>query len=806
MTYAINRVVVIGSGTMGGGIAAQVANAGRPVYLLDIAPNELTPEEEKRGLKLDHPRVRNRIVTAALDRLKKAKPAAFFTPQAAELVTVGNLEDNFAWVGEGDWIVEAIVENLAAKRELVARIEQVRKPNSIVSSNTSGLPIGAITAAASADFKAHFLGTHFFNPPRYMKLLEVIPTPETDPKITEFMTAFGGRRLGKGVVICKDTPNFIGNRFGSISGATTLSYVLEHNYTIEEADAILGPLIGRPRTGMFRLQDLVGLDVSSSVGENLYGLIEHDESREVLRNPKLRTLRVTQIERGRLGDKTGQGFYQKPPKGATGEILSLDLETMEYRPRREPDIPAIAAAMKIKPLNQRLAFVLAQDDKAGALARHAIYNSLAYAARRIPEITDQIVNVDRAVRWGFSHELGPFEMWDALGVRQTVAAMEANKIEVAPWVKEMLSAGHETFYRSDNGRLSYYDPARKTYVAEPVDERKMELHGLKADGRVVRENKGASLIDLGDGVACLEFHAKMNTLDADIRNMLREAVEEIETKDWTGMVISNEAADFSVGANLAGGDGRWGAGGFAAIERSVKEMQDALMSVRFCSKPVVTAPAGRTLGGGAEVSMTGARAVAAAETYMGLVEVGVGLVPGAGGCKELVRRIVSPAMQITGTDPLPFLQQMLQTIGMAKVSTSAAEARSFGFFDLADQIVMNRDHQIADAKGLVLELAAAGYTAPVRGKTCYAAGRDALAALRAGLYLMQQGGYMSEYDLHVSGKVAYILCGGELSAGQWVDEQYFLDLEREAFVSLCGESKTLERIKHMLETGKPLRN
>ncbi len=791
---------------MGGGIAAQVANAGIQVYLLDLAPGELTPEEEKRGLKLDHPKVRNRIVAAALDRLKKAKPAAFFTPQAAELVTIGNLEDNFAWVGEGDWIVEAIVEDLAAKRSLVARIEQVRKANSIVSSNTSGLPIGAIAAAASADFKAHFLGTHFFNPPRYMKLLEVIPTPETDPKITEFMTAFAERRLGKGVVICKDTPNFIGNRFGSISGATTLSYILEHNYTIEEADAILGPLVGRPRTGMFRLQDLVGLDVSSSVGENLYGLIEHDESREVLRNPKLRTLRMTQIERGRLGDKTGQGFYQKPPKGAKidkRDILTLDLETMEYRARREPDIPSIAEAMKIKPLAKRLAFVLAQDDKAGALARHAIYNSVAYAARRVPEITDQIVNVDRAVRWGFSHELGPFEMWDALGVRPTAAAMEANRIEVAPWVKEMLAAGCQTFYHSENGRLSYYDPARKAYTAEPVDRRKIELRGLKAAGRVVRENKGASLIDLGDGVACLEFHTKMNTLDADIRNMLREAVEEIETIDWAGMVIGNEAADFCVGANLAGG---LSAGGFAAIENSVKEMQDALMSVRFCSKPVVTAPAGRTLGGGAEVSMTGARAAAAAETYMGLVEVSVGLVPGAGGCKELMRRIVSPAMQITNTDPLPFLQQALQTIGMAKVSTSAAEARSFGFLTIADQIVMNRDHQIAEAKRLVLELATAGYSAPVCGKTCYAAGRDALAALRAGLYVMQQGGYMSEYDLHLSNKVAYILCGGDLSSGQWVEEQYFLDLEREAFVSLCGEPKTLERIKHMLETGQPLRN
>ena len=803
MSYTINRVVVIGSGTMGGGIAAHVANAGIPVYLLDIAPNELTAEEEKKGLRLDHAKVRNRIVAASLERLKKAKPAAFFTPQAADLVTIGNLTDNFDWVGESDWIVEAIIENLSAKHQLLSCIDEVRKPASIVSSNTSGLPISAIAAEASAGLKAHFLGTHFFNPPRYMKLLEVIPTPETDPKITEFMKTFAEVRLGKGVVICKDTPNFIANRFGSISGATTLGFILDNNYTIEEADAILGPLIGRPRTGMFRLQDLVGLDVSSSVGENLYGLIEHDETREVLRHPRLRALRTTQIERGRLGDKTGQGFYQKAAKGAKSETLTLDFETMEYRPRQEPDIPSLVEANKIKSLAQRLEFVIAQEDKAGALARHAIFNSLAYASRRVPEIADQIVNIDRAVRWGFSHELGPFEMWDSLGVRQTVAAMEAQTIKVASWVKEMLASGNETFYKTDNGRLSFYDPASKSYLAEPLDERKLELHALKASGRVVRENKGASLIDLGDGVVCLEFHTKMNTLDADIREMLSESVAEVQRRDWVGLVIGNQAADFSVGANLSGD---LGAHTSETIERGVKSLQDALMAVRYCSKPVVTAPAGRTLGGGAEVAMAGTLSVAAAETYMGLVEVGVGLIPGAGGCKELVRRVVSTAMQAGNNDPLPLLQQVLQTIAMAKVSTSAAEAKTYGFLRDSDHVVMNRDQQIAGAKKLVLELAAAGYAPPARGKVCYAAGRDTLAALRAGLYVMQQGGYMSEYDFYLSGKVAHVLCGGELSSPQWVDEQYFLDLEREVFVSLCGEPKTLERIKYMLQTGKPLRN
>jgi len=470
MSYVINRVVVIGSGTMGGGIAAHAANARIPVYLLDIAPRELMPEEAKRGLKLDSREVRNRIVNASLERVKKSSPPAFFTPETAQLVTVGNLIDNFEWVGEGDWIVEAIVEQLQPKRELMASIERVRKPHSIVSSNTSGLPIAAIAAETSTDFKAHFLGTHFFNPPRYMKLLEVIPTEETKPEIVEYMINFAERRLGKGVVICKDTPNFIANRFGAVWGALTFAYVLENKYTIEEADAILSPLIGRAKTGLFRLQDLVGLDVSSAVVDNLYDLIEHDKAREVLRDRNFGALRTAQMERGRLGDKTEQGFYKKPPQGEIGDILTLDLETLEYRTRREPEIPSIKEALKIEPLGERLAFVLAQDDKAGALARYNIYHTLAYAAQRIPEITDQIINVDRAIRWGYSHEMGPFELWDALGVRQTVEAMEANGIAVAPWVKEMLDAGNETFYRSDDGQLSYYDQTRNTYIAEASDD------------------------------------------------------------------------------------------------------------------------------------------------------------------------------------------------------------------------------------------------------------------------------------------------------------------------------------------------
>jgi 3-hydroxyacyl-CoA dehydrogenase len=775
MTKPINRAVVIGSGTMGGGIAAHFANAGIPVYLLDVS---------------------QQVVRASLDRLKKNKPAAFVTPETAELLTVGSLDENEAWIAEGDWIIEAIVENLEVKRELVARIDRLRRQGSIVSSNTSGIPIAKIAAEASADFKEHFLGTHFFNPPRYMKLLEVIPTPDTLPEVTAFVREFAETRLGKSVVLCKDTPNFIANRLASMGGASLVDFALAHGYTVEETDLIAGPLTGRPKTAAFRLQDLVGFDVSSAVADNLYGMIEHDESREVLRSPRVEALKKSQTEKGRLGDKTKQGFYKKDGK----TILSLDLETGQYRERIEPNIPSLAEASKIRNLPERLKFVLAQDDKAGAMARHILYNSFAYAAARVPEISDDLASIDRAVRWGFSHDLGPFELWDALGVKETADAMEADGVKVAPWVREMLAAGNQSFYRDRTG----YDPATKTYVPLSVDPKALVLADLKKAGRVVKENKGASLIDLGEGVLCLEFHTKMNTLDDNIRAMLLESVDEVERGPWKGLVIGNDGGDFCVGANLAGGLFGGDRDGVAA---AVKGMQDALMKVRYCTKPVVTAPFGRTLGGGAEVAMAGARIVAASETYMGLVEVGVGLIPGAGGCKELVRRVVSPAQKVTpGIDAVPFLQNVLQTIGTAKVSSSAEEARSLGFLSIADRVVMNHDHLLYEARQEVLVLDADGYTPPVRDRNCYAAGRDARAALRAVIYNMQQAGYASEYDAYISGQLAHIVCGGLLSSAQWVEEQFLLDLEREVFADLCMQPKTLERIQHMLNTGKPLRN
>jgi 3-hydroxyacyl-CoA dehydrogenase len=760
MTRTISRAAVIGAGTMGGGIAAHFANAGIPVYLMDIEPK------------------------GVLDRLKKHKPPMFFTPGTPELLTVGPLNDE--WIAEADWIVEAIFENMDLKRELVARLDAARKPDSIVTSNTSGLPIAQVSQNASPDFKRHFLGTHFFNPPRYMKLLEVIPTPDTDPAITEFVRDFAENRLGKSVVFCKDTPNFIANRLISIGGTALTDFALEHGYTVEEVDAIAGPLIGRPKTAAFRLQDLVGFDVASSVAQNLYGLIPDDESREVLASPRVEALRKSQMEKGRLGDKSGQGFYKKDRKS----IQTLDLNTGEYRDRIEPDIPSLAEAAKIRSLPERLAFVLQQDDKAGKLARHVVYGSLGYASRRVPEISDDLVSIDRAVRWGFSHDLGPFELWDALGVKATADAMEANGVAVAPWVRAMLAAGNESFYR--DGEV--YDPLSKSYVPVPRDPKQLSLR----EGRVVQENKGASLIDIGDGVLCLEFHTKMNTLDADIRAMLVASVDAVESGGWKGLVIGNEGGDFCVGANLKT---------LTDVETSVKGTQDALMKVRFCAKPVVTAPFGRVLGGGVEVAMAGARIVAASETYMGLVEVGVGLIPGAGGCKEMVRRVVSPVMKKTpGADPLLFVQKVLEIVGTGKVSSSAEEARSFGFLSEGDRVVMNRDHLLHEAKAEVLALHAAGYAPPAPEHNCYAAGRNVLAGLKAGIYVLQQGGYASEYDAFISGRLAHVLCGGALSSGQWLDEQYFLDLERAVFVELSQQPKTHERIKHMLETGKPLRN
>ena len=807
MHYRIERVAVIGAGTMGAAIAAHCANAGVPVYLLDVAPDSLTPDEERKRLTLQNPAVRNRIVQAGFDRMRKARPANLFTEAAAELITLGNTTDNLDWLREADWILEAIVERLEPKRALMARIETYRKPRAIVSTNTSGIPIHQIAEGRSDDFKRHFLGTHFFNPPRYMRLLEVIPTAETDLEVVRAMAAMAADVLGKGVVLCKDTPNFIANRLGSFAGMQTLRYVVEHGLTVEEVDALTGPLIGRPKTATLRLMDLAGIDIAAGVARNLAPAVPRDESRAALAVPPLLD---RMIEQGRLGNKTGQGFYKEMREGDRKSYWVLDFATMDYRPPRPVDLPLIATANQHRDLPERLVFLMRYadehpDDRHARLIVHDLLPPLAYAARRVPEIAESITSVDHAMEWGYGHQLGPFAAWDAMGVAPTVERMRARGIEVAPWVEELLAAGHTHFYVERDGQRLEWSPIQGTYVPVPVDPRAIDLRVLKQAGKRVADNSSASLVDLGDGVLLLEYHSKLNTLDARTAVMTHRALEALKEERWVGLVIGNQGADFCVGANVleilaAARDERW-----ERIDRSVREFQELQQALRYSPKPVVTAPFGRVLGGGAEVTLYGARAVAAAETYIGLVETGVGLIPAGGGCAEMIRRVVNPHMRTEHALPLPALQRLFQTIGLAKVSGSAVEARDLEFLRPEDRIVMNRDHLLSEARRTVLDLVAAGYRPPVREKL-YAAGRDVLAALKLGVHTLQAGGYASEYDAHIGKTLAYVLCGGALAPAQWVDEQYFLDLEREAFVALCREPKTQQRIQVLLETGKPARN
>ncbi|WP_029215609.1 3-hydroxyacyl-CoA dehydrogenase/enoyl-CoA hydratase family protein [Kallotenue papyrolyticum] len=807
MTYQIKQVAVIGAGTMGGGIAALIASVGIPVTLLDVPPRELTPEEQARGLTLQSPEVRNRIVRSLWERQLNAKPPALFTPDAARLVTLGNTEDDFDKLRQADWIIEAIVEQLEPKRQLMERIEAVRKPRAIVSSNTSGIPIAQIAAGRSAEFRRHFLGTHFFNPPRYLKLLELIPTPDTDPELVRFMQHWARRRLGKGTVIAKDRPNFIGNRIGIYVGQVRMLYALEHGYSIEEVDALTGPLIGNPKTATFRLADLVGLDVMAHVTDNLYQAVPDDEERERFRLPEvMRRL----IQAGALGNKTGAGFYKKvtTPDGAT-EYHVLNLQTGAYEPPKKVRFELVGQARQIEDLGARLRMIFerGQGDRAGDYIINTTLPILAYAARRVPEIADSLRDIDNAMRWGFNLEMGPFELWDALGVRKTVELMRQRGIAVPAWVEQMLAKGHESFYRYEDGRLTgVYDPMRGEYV--PIERPPTvivlrELHGTRAE---LRRNDSASLLDLGDGVLGLEFHAKANALDPQIFEMGYAALQLLEHDAWQALVIGNQGPDFSVGANLGLFIGAVQSGQLGMVEPAVKQMQDLLLALRYAAKPVVTAPFRRVLGGGTEVALHGARIVAAAETYMGLVEFGVGLIPAGGGCKEVLRRIVAPNVR-EGVDVLPFIQQAFELIGFAKVSESAAHARQLGFLGPLDRIVMNDDELIGEAKRVALELVEEGYTPPLRQDTpIYAVGRRAKAAMLTAIKQMEWGRFISPYDAHIARKLAHVLAGGDLSAPQWVSEQYILDLEREAFLSLLGEPKTQERIAHMLKTGKPLRN
>ena len=794
MSYRIEKVGIIGAGTMGGGIAAHLANIGIPVVLLDIVTPGLSEAEQQ------DPRQRNRLVKTLYDRMVKARPANLARADRAELITIGNTEDDFDLLGDCDWIIEVIIERLAPKQALMARLEAVRKPGSIISSNTSGIPINEICANCSPKFKAHFLGTHFFNPPRYLKLLEVIPTPDTDQNVVDFMVAFGRDVLGKGVVVCKDTPNFIANRFIAIIGSYVAEYALENGYSVAEVDAITGPTVGHPKTATFRLTDLVGLDVMMHVNNNLYPAIAGDPYREVLKGPRSTALNAALAERGWIGNKAGQGFYKQVRVNGERQFHTLDPETLEYANPGKVRFDSIGAVRKIDDLGQRLRRLLAHDDRAATFVRDTTYYMLAYAAYVTPEIAFSLLDVDNANKWGFAHEAGPFEIWDMLGVAETVAKMEAAGLEVASWVKAMLAAGHESFYSSGG----YYDFETRTYRDRPVDRKQIHVANLAAAGKEVARNDGASLHDMGDGVALLEFHAKLNAIDADIVAMANTALARLES-DFDALVIGNNGQDFCVGANIAMIGIAAAQGMYEQIDQTVRALQQVTFDLRHAPKPVVTAPHGRVLGGGVEFAMAGWSSVANHETYMGLVEVGVGLIPAGGGCKELLRRRVNPVMATANADVVPVMQAVFEQIATAKVGTSAWEDRALGYLTAEDQIVMNGDQRLALAKQHALRLVAAGVRPPEVEKI-YAAGKDVLSALYLGLQSFVWGGYATEHDQLIGRKLAYVLTGGDISGPAWVDPWYILDLEREAFLSLCGEEKSRARIMHMLQTGKPLRN
>jgi 3-hydroxyacyl-CoA dehydrogenase len=793
MKYNIHSAVVIGSGTMGAAIAAHLANIGVPVTLLDIAAKD--------------PLDKNKIVKEGWERCLRARPSNLMSGELKTLVRLGNLEDDFSALAEADWICEAIIEDLKIKQDLMERIDGVRKPNAIVSTNTSGIPVNAIAEDRSREFKRHFLGIHFFNPPRYLRLLEVIPTRETAKEVVEFIMHFGEDRLGKGVVLCKDTPNFIGNRVAFGTGAFAMDFILSHGYSVDEVDALTGRLMGRPKTATFRLIDLVGVDVWDHVGRNLAPLIEYDElGQKYLAAQKPRQLMDTLLERKWLGNKTKIGFY-KEVRDAEGrkQFYSLDLNTLEHVPASKPRFDSVKEAKDVEGLGSRLKVMLAADDKAATLVRALTYQSFQYSSSILPEVADSARPIDDAVRWGFSHDAGPFEIWDMLGVKQTAKQMQAEGYPAAKWVGEMLKTGVETFYQYKGAnKVGVYDITKKKYVRLKQADGFVFLKDLRETKKEVSRNAGASLFDIGDGVGLVEFHTKMNALDDDIFAMTSEGLDRLDS-DFEGLVIGSEAENFSAGANLfmvvvASQQGMW-----EQLDGAIRRLQGLNMRMRYSPKPVVAAPAGLALGGGCEIAMHASRVVAAAETYIGLVELGAGVIPAGAGTKEYMRRIINPAVKVENSDPFPSIQKVFLQIGQAKVATSAEEARGMGILSAQDRVVANRGHLLTEAKREVLHMVAAGYRPPAP-ELIYAAGRDMLGAMRVGAWAFKEGNYITPYDSVIATKLAHVMAGGELTKPTWVDEQYILDLEREAFLSLCGEEKTQARMWNILQTGRPLRN
>lgn len=799
----IGKAAVLGAGTMGAGIAAHLANAGIPTLLLDIAPRELTADEQAKGLPLDSPKVRYRIVNSLFEAAKKLKPAPFMLNENAALITTGNFEDDIAKLKDCDFVIEAVIENLEIKHKIFSEVEKHRKAGSVIASNTSGIPIKSIAEPFSDDFKAHFLGVHFFNPPRYMKLVEVIPTEWTKPEVSCSVFGFLDERLGKGVVAAKDRPNFIANRVGTFGMMATVHAMKEMNLTPTEVDQITGKAIGHASSATFRTADLVGLDVLAHVNKNLYPAIPDDEDRDVFQMPEFLT---GMLDKNLLGDKTGGGFYKKS-KDAEGkrQILELDFATGEYKPQVKTKFTSLDAAKQIEDLPKRVKTLTWGKDKVGEFLWKTMTRTFIYAANRIPEIADTIVEIDEAIMWGFGWEIGVFETWDAIGVTESVERMRAEGQKVPANVEKMLESGATSFYKEENGQRYFFDFASNDYKEIPAKAGVIVLKSVKDRTGVIKKNSGASLIDLGDGVACLEFHSKMNSIGGDTVQMMNFAISEVE-KNFKGLVVGNQGAHFSVGANLmllllAAQEEEWD-----DINLMVRALQNAVMRLRYSAKPVVTAPFGMTFGGGCEIAMHGDKTRAAAETYIGMVEVGVGLIPAGGGTKEMTMRAMDAARRAPDADALAFLKKTFELIGTGKVATSAQEARSFGILRPSDSISMNGNRLIADAKQEVLNLDAAGYVQPVERTDILALGEQAQAAMKLALHMMRKGAFISEHDELIGKKLAKVMSGGDLNHQTNVSEQYLLDLEREAFLSLCGERKTQERIAGMLKTGKPLRN
>ncbi len=808
MGTEIRKAAVLGAGVMGSGIAAHLANAGIPVLLLDIVPPKLSDEDEKKGLTIDDPRFRNKFALTGLEGIKKSKPAALYTKRYFPLIEIGNFEDDWHRLADCDWIVEVVVERLDIKQQVFARVDEVRKAGSIVSSNTSGLSIAGMTEGRSEDFKQHFLVTHFFNPVRYMRLLELVAGEQTKPEILEFFTNFGRFRLGKGIVFGKDTPNFIGNRIGTYGIAATFKAMMEMDYQVDEVDAITGPAMGHPSSASFGTVDLVGIDVLAHVTNTIYEGCADDEQRDIFQVPDFIQ---KMIKAGSLGRKTKKqgGFYrmQKDEAGKKTKLV-IDWKTGEYRPKERPNIPSLKKAKATHDVKQRLRDVVFADDRAGAFAWRLMCDTFAYSSIRFGEISDSIVDIDNALRWGYNWDLGPFEAWDVLGVAKVVEKMEEEGVKPAAWVTEMLAAGHETFYIESADGRQYYDPASKAYLKEPKPETFLVLEDIKRDAKkVVYGNKSASMVDIGDGVACIEFHSalqpRMNPIDDKVMDVMHKGLE-IAERDFRGLVIHHQGENFSVGANLLMVLEGIQANQWSAIDEMIQHFQGMTRNLLKARIPVITSPFAFTFGGGTEITMGGDRVCAAAETYMGLVEVGVGLIPAGGGCWGMLERVLEGIDEPVLSN-LPFIRIAFENIGMAKVATSGEEARDRKFLRPSDKVEINRDQQLWTAKRMAIAMSEEGYAPPLP-KKLNLPGREGLATLEMMLHNMKLTHWISSHDEKIAGHLGRILTGGDTTINDPVDEQTILDLEREAFLSLCGEPKTQDRISYMLVNNKPLRN